>query len=400
MDEVAEFWVAAHFAYAESNASVVASSQQWQWIQRLQQIVSDYQLSDDKEKFKDSLNIEILDKTIFVYTPKWDIKELPAWSSVLDFAFSVHSDIWLRFKNAIVNGQIRPLSYIVRTWDIIKINTFKNRYSAVKHRIDYLHTPSARGQLIKYVRMQEREARLDEAIDGLNQYLKNLWLPMFRSDADLIQKLWEPLEVERKLLQVLDKQETYWSLVRAAYPDLQKETQWKTLITDANALQRELKSEITSAISWDVKSSDVIVDNDKLLHCVFCPECKPSLWNKIIAKSGREWIKIHTLRCKALKTLSYSSLLEAHRKENEKPTNYTLHIKLKFSQKKMSIIDIIALFSTFSIPIFKFELEKLEWKMTMATIEWDISNPAKIWFLLEGIRQNNSWIEIVSKDLK
>lgn len=400
MDEVAEYWVAAHFAYAESNASVVASSQQWQWIQRLQQIVSDYQLSDDKEKFKDSLNIEILDKTIFVYTPKWDIKELPAWSSVLDFAFSVHSDIWLRFKNAIVNGQIRPLSYIVRTWDIIKINTFKNRYSAVKHWIDYLHTPSARGQLIKYVRTQEREARLDGAIDGLNQYLKNLWLPLFRSDSDLIQKLWEPLEVERKLLQVLDKQETYWWLVRAAYPNLKKETQGKTLITDATTLQKELKSEITSAISWDVKSSDVIVDNDKLLHCVFCPECKPSPWDKIIGKSGREWIKIHTLKCKALKTLSYSSLLEAHRKEDEKPTNYTLHIKLKFSQKTMSIIDIIALFSTFSIPIFKFELEKLEWKMTIATIEWDISNPAKIWFLLAGIRQNYLWIEIVNKDLK
>jgi (p)ppGpp synthase/HD superfamily hydrolase len=144
----------------------------------------------------------------------------------------------------------------------------------------------------------------------------------------------------------------------------------------------------------------VMVDNDKLLHCVFCPECKPSPWDKIIAKSGREWIKIHTLRCKALKTLSYSSLLEAHRKESEKSTNYTLYIKLKFSQKKMSIIDIIALFSTFSIPIFKFELEKLDWKMTMATIEWDISNPAKIGFLLAGIRQNGSWIEVINKELR
>jgi hypothetical protein len=101
-----------------------------------------------------------------------------------------------------------------------------------------------------------------------------------------------------------------------------------------------------------------------------------------------------------LKTLSYSSLLEAHRKESEKSTNYTLNIKLKFSQKKMSIIDIIALFSSFSIPIFKFELEKVEWKMTMATIEWDISNPAKIWFLLADLRQNHPWIEIVSKELR
>ena len=365
MDEVAEFWVAAHFAYAESNASVVASSQQWQWIQRLQQIVADYQVSEDKEKFKDSLNIEILDKTIFVYTPKWDIKELPAWSSVLDFAFSIHSEIWLRFK----------------------------------HWIDYLHTPSARGQLIKYVRMQERDARLEEAIDWLNQYLKNLWLPMFRSDADLIQKLWEPVEVERRLLQVLDKQETYWWLVRAAYPNLQKEAQWKTLIYDANILQKELKSEITSVAIWQALSTDVIVDNDKLLHCIFCPECKPSPWDKIIWKSGRDWIKIHTLKCKALKTLSYSSLLEAHWKENETSTNYILNIQLKFSPNQLSIIDVIALFSTFSIPIFKFELLKVEWK-TIANIQWDISNPAKIWFLLADLRQNHPWIEIVKKDLK
>ena len=400
MDEIAEYWVAAHFAYAESNASVVASSQQWAWIQRLQKIVAEYKWAEDKEKFKDALNIEILDKTIFVYTPKWDIKELPSWSSVLDFAFSVHSEIWLKFKNAIVNGQIKPLSYVLKTWDIININTFKNRYSAVKHWIDYLHTPSARSQLIKFIRMQDREARLDQAIDGLNQYLKNLNLPSFRSDSDLIQKLWEPLEVEKRLLQVLDKQETYGGLVRAAYPDLQKETQWKTLISDTNLLEKELKSEITSVISWKALSTDVIVDNDKKLNCIFCPECNPKPWDKIIAKSGRDWIKIHTLKCKALKTLSYSSLLEAHRKESETSTNYVLNIQLKFSQKKMSIIDIIAIFSSFSIPIFKFELEKVDWKMMIATIQWDISNPAKIWFLLADIRQNHSWIEVIKKDLR
>jgi (p)ppGpp synthase/HD superfamily hydrolase len=143
----------------------------------------------------------------------------------------------------------------------------------------------------------------------------------------------------------------------------------------------------------------VIIDNDKLLHCVFCPECNPTPWDKIIGKSGRDGIKIHTLTCKALKTLSYSSLLEAHRKESESSTNYVLCIQLKFSSKQMSIIDIIAMFSAFSIPIFKFELWKSEWK-TVAVIEWDISNPAKIWFLLADLRQNHPWIEIVSKELK
>jgi GTP pyrophosphokinase len=74
----------------------------------------------------------------------------------------------------LVNGKIKPLSYILRTGDIVHINTFKNKYSVVKHWLDYLHTPSARGQLVKYIRIQEREVRLDLAIEGLNTYLKTL----------------------------------------------------------------------------------------------------------------------------------------------------------------------------------------------------------------------------------
>lgn len=115
MNEIAEHGVAAHFAYAENNGSVEVSSNQNRWINKLKEIVSNYTDPEKKETFKDELNIEVLDKSIFVYTPKGDIKELPQNSSVLDFAFSIHSDVGLRFKNAIVNGQIKPLSYVLKT---------------------------------------------------------------------------------------------------------------------------------------------------------------------------------------------------------------------------------------------------------------------------------------------
>ena len=396
MNEIAEHGIAAHYAYAESNASVLASSNQNAWIKRLQDIVAGYVGSEDKEKFKAALNIEILDKAIFVYTPKGDIKELPQNSSVLDFAFSIHSDIGLRFKNAIVNWQIKPLSYILRTGDIVNINTFKNRYSAVKHWLDYLHTPSARGQLIKYIRMQEREVRLDEAIEWLNVYLKNLWLPLFRADKDQIQRLGDPLEVEKKILFVLDKQGTYGDIVRTAYPDLLKTVQEKTILSDVEVQQKDLR-QIISVSPSSVSPVDVIVDNDKMLHCVFCPECKPTLDDKIIAKSGKEGIKIHAMHCKALKTLSYVSLLEAHRKLDKTSNTYTIHTQLQFSKLKMTIVDIIALFSSFSIPIFKFELEKLTEKDMLVSVEWEVSNPAKLGFLFSDLNKNHSFLEVVSK---
>ena len=93
MDRVANFGVAAHFAYAESRKAVTVSEHQAAWIEKLQNLVEKYQDGDEKESFKHELDIEILQKNIFVYTPKGDVLELPAESTVLDFAFRVHSDV-------------------------------------------------------------------------------------------------------------------------------------------------------------------------------------------------------------------------------------------------------------------------------------------------------------------
>jgi len=77
----------------EHNAPVKVSQQQSEWIKKLQDIVNNYKSLDDKEQFKKELNIEILEKRIFLYTPQGDVIELPVGSTVLDFAFAVHSDI-------------------------------------------------------------------------------------------------------------------------------------------------------------------------------------------------------------------------------------------------------------------------------------------------------------------
>jgi GTP pyrophosphokinase len=93
MDRIAEYGVAAHFAYKEHDGAVRISDSQAEWIRHIQDIVQKYQSSPDKETFKSELDIEILQKSIYVYTPQGDIIELPPASTVLDFAFRVHTDV-------------------------------------------------------------------------------------------------------------------------------------------------------------------------------------------------------------------------------------------------------------------------------------------------------------------
>lgn len=394
MDEVAEFWVAAHFAYSDNNAPTLVSQQQGVWIQKLQKIVADYTDSSEKEKFKSQLNIEVLDKTIFIYTPRGDIKELPLGSTVLDFAFSIHSSIGLRFKNAIVNWQIKPISYKLKTWDIININTFKNKYVANKHWVEFLRTPSAKNQLLKYLKTIERDARLEVAIEWLNEYLKDLWLPSFRSDRDKIQKLAEPIEVERRLLMVLDKQDSYGNIVRAAYPNLLKNVIEKTVIKDTDDLRNDLQGEIKNQNS----PHEVIVDNDKRLNCTFCPECKPQVWSKIIAKSTKFGIKIHTMECKALKTVSFDSLLEAHW-VNEESNRYQFYLKVKFSPHELTIVDFLQIFSSLNLPLLEMTINHMETGDVIVDFLLQVNNPAKVAFLLKDLKKFSLSLEFLKKEI-
>ena len=98
-----------------------------------------------------------------------------------------------------------------------------------------------------------------------------------------------------------------------------------------------------------------------------------------------------------MKTLSYGTLLEAHRKSDPVHAVYTIHTQLRFSKHKMSIVDIIALFSSFSIPIFKFELAKQDENTMVATIEGEVSNPAKLGFLFDDLHKHHSSLDVVAK---
>lgn len=105
------------------------------------------------------------------------------------------------------------------------------------------------------------------------------------------------------------------------------------------------------------------------------------------------------MNCKALKTVSYNSLLEAHRKDEEKSNTYDIQVQIQFIKRNVTMIDIIGMFNVFSIPIIKFELEKINDKTMLAKIEGEISNPAKLGFLFSDLQKNHQGIEIVSKHL-
>lgn len=240
----------------------------------------------------------------------------------------------------------------------MNINTFKNKIVATKHWLEFLRTPSAKSQLIKHIRTEEREHRLLEAIQGLNQFLKDFHLPLYRSEKCKLCKLADLPEVEKRLLSVLDKQETYGNLIRDAYPELLKNDAEKTVAKDVDLQAQDLKQALKADLE-KVSPQEVIVDNNQHLNCFFCPECQPQKSEKIIAKSTKDGIKIHSTKCKALKTIALDSLLEAHWKEQEAQT-YHFSLKLRFKPRDLTIVDFLQLFTQFNVPLAEMSIKNTE----------------------------------------
>lgn len=389
MDEVAEFGVAAHFAYAEHNAPVKVSQQQGDWIKKLQTVVNDYTTLDDKEQFKKDLNIEIFEKRIFLYTPQGDVVELPTGSTVLDFAFAVHSNIWLSFKNAIVNGEIKPISYIPQTWDVIKINTFKNKHSANKHRLEFLHTSGAKNNMTKFLKGQQKEQLIAQVLQELNHHLKMFWLPLFSSSADLISKKYSKDEIEKRLLAILDKKENYSQFIKSVYPK-EVAAHQPQMHTGPKLAEKDLK-ELKATLA-------VVVDGDTLINYYFCPECQPKPGEKIIAKTGKDGIKIHAVHCKWTKTISFDKLLEAHRL-GESDNVYTIWLEFTMSSKPGKLMSMMKLFSELHVPVLQVTMKNLQENMSLVAFETEFSNPGKIAFLLNSLKRSDDSLKVVKKNI-
>jgi hypothetical protein len=98
-------------------------------------------------------------------------------------------------------------------------------------------------------------------------------LPLYKSDKDAIHKIIDDGEMEKRLLLVFEKKDTFHSIIKLVYPDVFASNK----MSEAKIQNKKPGKSVLQAI----------VDNNKLLNCTFCPECMPSINDKIIAKSSK-----------------------------------------------------------------------------------------------------------------
>jgi len=153
MHHIAENGIAAHWKYKESGKVGADDEQKFAWLRQLLEWQREL---DDPTDFFDIVKLDLFNAEVYVFTPNGDLKVLPKGSTPVDFAYTVHSEVGSTTAGALVNHNMVPLDYTLRSGDTCEIITRKGQ----KPNVDWLRfvrTARARSKIRQYVRAQERD---------------------------------------------------------------------------------------------------------------------------------------------------------------------------------------------------------------------------------------------------
>ena len=171
MHETAELGIAAHWAYKRGEQA----DEQWlSWVRQLM----DWQTDEaDPREFMRNFRTDLFDDEVFVFTPKGEVKTLPAGATPIDFAYAVHTDVGHRTVGAKVNARIVPLHYRLKSGDFVEILTAKSGRGPSRDWLTLAESSRARNKIRQWFSRETKEETEQKGREALEEALKRQNLP-------------------------------------------------------------------------------------------------------------------------------------------------------------------------------------------------------------------------------
>lgn len=174
MHEIAEFGVAAHWAYKEGKTDKVKPDKMTNQISWFREILELQDESYDASEFMEGVKGDIFSDKVYVFTPKGDVTELPQGSGPLDFAYSIHTDVGNKTTGAKVNGKMVQLDYKLKNGDIVEILTSPNSFGPSRDWLKFVATSKAKNKIKRFFKAQDREENVQKGHDAVYKTLQEM----------------------------------------------------------------------------------------------------------------------------------------------------------------------------------------------------------------------------------
>jgi len=183
MHETAEKGIAAHWQYKEGKEGENEFGDKLDWVNQLLEIQQDMTTSEVMQ----TLKVDMFGDEVFVFTPKGDVRNLPAGSTPIDFAYSIHSEVGNKMMGSKVNGKIEKLDYVIQNGDIVEIITSGHVHGPSRDWLKIARTSQARNKINQWFKKENRAENIEKGKDLLEKDFKKAGVPVsFLSSGDVL----------------------------------------------------------------------------------------------------------------------------------------------------------------------------------------------------------------------
>lgn len=389
MHEFAELGIAAHWRYKDKNQKltsqqkqkkILIENQQYRWIRELVSLFENSESANEALKqHKFNINLD----QVFCFTPNGDVFNLPLGSTLIDFAYAIHSEVGDSCIGAKVNGLISPLKETIKNGDQIEIQTGKNAKPSLNW-LSFVVSSKAKHHIKSFIKNQKFEEykTLGKAI--LNKFFlsKNIEV-----NEKLLEKTLNQIRcknIEELYFRIADGSIKRQEILNLTHPELALEQKKKEQVKQNQRIQRE-----SIAISGLLRGMSV--------HYAGC--CNPIPGDAIIGVINTgTGISIHQKQCNNLQRLAISSqrMVEINWKDAEQDDEifYKAKIRIVIKNKPGGFIDISNIIANQRINIIQIAtVNRTEDCIEMA-IEVEINNRNELYKLMIALKTAKQALEV------
>lgn len=247
MDEIAEKGLAAHYKYKEHSSSNGEVSKLDRWLAEIRDLIENEDL--DALEFVNEFKMNLFSDEIYAFTPKGDLRVLPSHSTILDFAYDIHTHIGERCIGAKVNKELAPLSYELKNGDQVEIIT-SSKQKPKEEWLKMVASARAKQRIKSYLR-EEQKKIVNDGKEVYERKLKQFNLRQDKKNKEVILEFFD-IDTENELYIRLAKGKLEFNKVR----DLREKN---------GILELDLKTAVPKAQEADDVYSKIDNKNDTLI---------------------------------------------------------------------------------------------------------------------------------------
>ena len=181
MHRIAEYGIAAHWAYKEANYGskkgqkvVQAQEDKLAWLRESLEWQQEMQ---DPQQFLETLKTELFEDEVYVFTPKGAIKVLPRGATPIDFAYSIHAEIGNHMTGAKINSKMVPIITEIKNGDIIEILTSENSKGPSRDWLKFVKSSQAKNRILAWFKKEKKAENIEKGKEAIEKELKRIGIP-------------------------------------------------------------------------------------------------------------------------------------------------------------------------------------------------------------------------------